>query len=280
VLTWFRRHNADKPYKVRTRPFGFFNSPTVRPFDTPIGEGGNSFHLVAPYESDATKWLRVEYTDIYSGEAFRITTGMPAIRLAKVQTYVEHAQRYLHHPDPKRLGTDGRPCTRRTRRSLSSRHIDAFHVEQIGKETNRLEEVEVGLIHDAATVYTSYEARHRDPWMTIIVPALAAMPLAVLAGAGILGESALRETRRRAKPHTRHRARLVALATTHARKTLEEAHTGAPLHPLAAIHLATTRLHGDRGCEHCGAALESARATSCLNPCRQAAYRDRGRNRD
>lgn len=40
---------------------------------------------------------------------------------------------------------------------LEPRHVDAFHIEQLGKEANRLEEVQAGLAHQADEVYTLYQ---------------------------------------------------------------------------------------------------------------------------
>jgi hypothetical protein len=193
VLKWFRQHNAPKPYAHQTRPFGFFNTPSVRPFEKPLGKVGQSFHLVAPYQSDANQWLESQYVDIYSGDAFRISTDTYTECLAKVQTYSEHATRYQTHPDAKKHGHDGKPCRQQTVGRLGARHIDAFHVEQIGKEADRLEEVEAGLTHEPGEVYTLYEDAQRDTWRSLVAPVLEAMPMEELLAAGVLKGSALRE---------------------------------------------------------------------------------------
>jgi hypothetical protein len=41
----------------------------------------------------------------------------------------------------------------------------------IGKESNSLEEVEAGMVHDEDNVYTSYPDPRRSEWTTTILPA-------------------------------------------------------------------------------------------------------------
>jgi|SRR5579862_256040 len=51
-------------------------------------------------------------------------------------------------------------------------HIYIDQIKYIGKESNKLEYVEVGLIHSAQISYTKYTDLHRDEWDTKIRPRL------------------------------------------------------------------------------------------------------------
>jgi hypothetical protein len=72
-VTRQRARKPPRPRAVRALN-GFFITPAVRAFDKPLGKGGKSFHLIAPYEKDPSKWFAIEYVDIYSGESFAIST--------------------------------------------------------------------------------------------------------------------------------------------------------------------------------------------------------------
>jgi hypothetical protein len=50
----------------------------------------------------------------------------------------------------------------------------------IGKESNRLEEIEAGTIHSAQSVYTEYPDPRRDEWQTKLLPVLKRFPVEVL----------------------------------------------------------------------------------------------------
>ena len=63
---------------------------------------------------------------------------------------------------------------------LQRRHVRIEQIEYIGKESNRLEDVESGMIHSAQSVYTEYPDPRRDEWEPKIRPALEKVPLPVL----------------------------------------------------------------------------------------------------
>src|SRR5256886_14792779 len=54
---------------------------------------------------------------------------------------------YRAPPDPKSLGPDGAPCSRGTIGLLMRRPVRAGSAVYIGKESNRHEEVDHGLVH-------------------------------------------------------------------------------------------------------------------------------------
>jgi hypothetical protein len=78
---------------------------------------------------------------------------------------------------------------------LQRRHIRIERIRFIGKESNRLEEVESGLIHLADNVYTEYTDPRRDEWETIIRPAMKNITLIVLQRETGLSRRALMKAR-------------------------------------------------------------------------------------
>jgi hypothetical protein len=276
VERWFTRHNRRKPYNQKTRPFGFLITPTVTGFAKPLGHGGQPFHLVGPYERRADHWLELEYTDIYSRRTFSISPDYYDETTAQAQTYRQLIERYIDHPDPKCLGLDGKPCHTDTIGVLEARHIDAFHVEQLGKEANQLEQAHAGIAHQTEEIYTLYTDPKRDPWSGLTLPVLKLMPREALISASPVHESALREVLAgRARPHPQHKDQLQHIAIRYARQQLEQRREPMPYHPLSALYILLRQQAQNRRCATCACDLQSPRATYCSDACRQAAYRDR-----
>jgi hypothetical protein len=63
---------------------------------------------------------------------------------------------------------------------LRRRHVRVERIMYIGKESNRLEEIEAGVIHSPESVYTEYPDPSRDEWQTKILPLLKTIPVAAL----------------------------------------------------------------------------------------------------
>jgi len=57
-------------------------------------------------------------------------------------------------------------------------HVRVERIIYIGKESNRLEEIEAGIIHSPESVYTEYPDPNRDEWRTKILPLLKNIPVA------------------------------------------------------------------------------------------------------
>jgi hypothetical protein len=175
------------------------------------------FHLIAPYEPNPHRWFKTSWIDRYSGKTFRITTrghhGGPG--LARVQTYGEVIESYEYHPEAKFADAQGEPCHKQTIGLLQRRHVRIGLLMNIGKESNSLEEVQAGLVHDEENVYTTYDDPHRSLWQTNVLPALREAPLAMLvkACAGKLSRRALIDIRAgRSNPHHKNRELLVSVA--------------------------------------------------------------------
>lgn len=161
VLRSLTKHQAGS-YDDDPKPFNFLISPHVAPLGHPAGVDPQHFHLVAPYTKDARQWTKLRWTDVYSGEKYAITTrdGVAGEGVARVQSYGDVIARYRVHPEAKSLGPDGRPCGKRTVGLLQRRPVSLGELVHIGKETNRLEDVEQGLVHDWDEVQLVFREPH------------------------------------------------------------------------------------------------------------------------
>ena len=99
-------------------------------------------------------------------------------------------------------------------RSLQRRHVRIDSINAIGKESNSLEEVEAGLVHDEQNVYTEYTDRRRDYLSREVVPALNNLPLNVWEReSGGKSRRILIDARRgRRRPHRRNQELLIEVA--------------------------------------------------------------------
>ena len=212
----FGRLNDGQPYARQIKPFNFLITCHVRPFGHPAGMLPTHFQLIAPYESDSRQWLSMWWTDRYSKKKFRITTvGDSGDRLtARVSTYAEVIEDYANHPEAKCADANGQPAGRETIGLLQRRHVSIGSVHPIGKESNSLEDVEAGIEHDEANVYTEYVDPRRNAWRRYTLPALQAAKLIDLVHAceGRLSRRALIDIRaERSTPHLRNQRFLAAV---------------------------------------------------------------------
>lgn len=121
--------------------------------------------LLAPYERDPRQWLDNRWHDLHNPErpAVNITTDA-GNRNGKVlvKDHRRVLDDYASHPEVKSAMPDGNPCNREYRGLLNRRVIHAAGIVHIGKESNRLDDVEAGAIVDPSDVYTSYPRNDRD----------------------------------------------------------------------------------------------------------------------
>ncbi len=116
---------------------------------------------------------------------------------------------YQYHPGSKSADSQGSPSGRQTLGLLQRRHIRVGKIIYIGKESNRVEEIEAGTIHSAQAVYTEYPDPRRDEWETKILPALRRFPVRVLVRLTNRSPSMLRRTLEgKSLPHPRYRVQL------------------------------------------------------------------------
>jgi hypothetical protein len=151
--------NHGKPYARQVKPFNFLLTARVTPFGRPEGTDPNHFQLIAPYETDPRKWATLPWLNRYArdGECYRIS-AVPSLYarlgVATVKTYRHVVEEYRAHPEAKSVGREGLPCSRQTVGILRRRPVTTLYVAHVGEESNRLEEVEAGVVHDPEEIYT------------------------------------------------------------------------------------------------------------------------------
>lgn len=178
----------------------------------PPGADPERFHLIAPYETVPRQWGKMQWIDQYTGKRYRITASGPhgSRTVARVKSYGDVLREYEFHPEAKYADANGAPCSKQTIGLLSRRHVAIdLPVRYIGKESNRLEEVEEQSLLEASDVYTEYVDSRRDEWATKILPRLKAMPMRELMERSGLPRSTLQAIRAGRRPHP-ERAKLLA----------------------------------------------------------------------
>jgi hypothetical protein len=156
--------NHGKKYSDQIKPFNFLMTCHVKAFGFPYKADPEQFHLIVPYDVDSRKWLKTRWIDEYSGDEYGITTAGPTgdRYTARVKTHGEVIEEYEFHPEAKCADMNGDVCDKQTVGLLQRRRIRIGETKFIGKESNSLEEVEAGLIHDRKNVYAEYD----DPGAT------------------------------------------------------------------------------------------------------------------
>ena len=174
--------NCGKRYADQIKPFNFLLTCHVKPLGHPLGADAARFHLIAPYEKDPRRWLKMDWIEQYTEQLYSITAaGHHGSRYsARVKTYGDVLREYEFHPESKCADAEGNVCKKQTVGLLRRRHVLIEQIKYIGKESNSLEEVDAGLIHDPENVYTEYVDPSRDEWTTKVVPALNRVPTSIL----------------------------------------------------------------------------------------------------
>lgn len=215
VMRPFADFNEGKRYGDQIKPSNFVLTCHVAPLGHPVGIAPERFHLIAPYEPSSKRWLGMDWIDLYTGKHYRITTaGHHGTRhTARVRTYGDILREYEFHAESKCADSQGNQCGKQTVGLLQRLHIRVDEIRYIGKESNRIEDVESGLIHSAQGVYTEYADPRRDEWQTKILPVLKNVPLFRLAQLTGLARSTLIELRAgRSRPHRKNKELLALIA--------------------------------------------------------------------
>ncbi len=172
-LKAFDRVNHGKLYADRIKPFNFMLAVSLENQGRPDGIAATTpFHLVAAYESNPRRWTQRNWTDLYSGNRYGITTAMPGDSqgVAGVKSLGAVAGSYPYHPESKRCGPDGEPCRKRTEGVLSRRPVYAAGSVCIGKEAHRLDERDlVAGLDELQSIFTD---PRREPWTVHVLPRL------------------------------------------------------------------------------------------------------------
>ena len=277
TLQLFAELNANKPYADQIKPYNFMLSAQVSKFGTPQGvDPREPFHLIAPFERDPSKWLGMKWIDRYSGREFAITLSDTAsnVGTAQVNSIRDVVAEYRFHPEFKSEGGDGQPCGKRTAGLLGRRHVELTGAPTlVGKESNRLEDVQARLISTWGEVGNEYHDPHE--WESAVLPVLREIPLGQLSELSGLHPSTLKRIRAgRSRPRGRNATFLVSIAVHYARGRLARIDARPPEDSLAVLRLFVGWVQGQqRMCPICGRPVLNSRATYCGSTCRKAANR-------
>jgi hypothetical protein len=174
----FRIWNAGRPWSEQIKPYNFLLVADVDPFGYPPGVDPGRFRLIAAYDNNPDHWADREWRNLYDphGRTYRITTSRleaaddPELVLAK--SYGQVIRDYLLHPEHKFAAPDGTPCRRGTRGLLRRRPVVAGEVRRIGKEANKLEDVQAGLIAQLGDVVNDYPDPQHSHFHNHVLPVL------------------------------------------------------------------------------------------------------------
>jgi hypothetical protein len=177
TLTPFTMWNRRKSYRDQVKPFNFLLTAFVARYGHPPGVDPVHFHLVAPYVADPRKRGKLPWTNLYdeTGARYRITTSRSdhiAAGVVRVKTCRDELEEYRAHAETKSLAPDRTMGVGGTMGQLHRRPVTARYRTHVGKESNRLEAVDAGLIHDPDEVYTEYVDPQHDPEWEMLVAAL------------------------------------------------------------------------------------------------------------
>lgn len=186
--------NEGKAWPDQVKPFNFLLVGHIRPFGYPEGVDPTRFQLVAPFESDASRWMHLPWVDRYSGKRIPVSTtnDMDRPEHARLQSFRDVLQEFRAHSEAKSADAQGGACHRRTVGLLKRRVVQETYVAHVGKEANKLEEVEAGLEQDPEVISTEYHRPDRNEWNAVILPELRQQNLAKLATACGISERQLR----------------------------------------------------------------------------------------
>jgi len=247
TLALFETLNKREPYTRQVKPFNFMLSAHVAPFGHPPGVDPAHFHLVAPFSSKPGQWLKLAWFDRYSGQRYHVTVGDDASEgVVRVKTYGDVVSEYRCHPEYKSLAPDGHSCSQSTVGLLQRRPVEALRYVYVGKESNRLEEVQHGLIEDEDEVMTEYRDPAQDPFTRLTLPVLKTMKPREIAEASGLNIRTVKRIRAGGqRPHARNRDVLTALAVQHAQTQLADAGIPVPDDALAILRRHISAAHKD-----------------------------------
>jgi hypothetical protein len=185
------------PYAEQIKPMNFGLAAHAIPLALPQGIDPEHFQLIAPYENDPRKWSRLPWIDRHSGKRFAITTR-PSTQsdVVRVKSYADVLTEYESHPELKSGCLNGEN-PRRARGLLPRRHVRIApeNVRYIGKESNRIEQVESDLEHCLDDVLEVYREPNVQGLDAPFLEALKKVPSRKLAREAGISERSIRAIR-------------------------------------------------------------------------------------
>jgi len=155
----------------------------------------------------------MRWIDQYSkdGKSYRISTSAlhGSRTMARVKSYGDVLREYEYHPEGKCADASGAPCRKQTVGLLGRRHIAIDGFIFIGKESNKLEEVEEGGVPSDSDVYTIFSDARRDEWETKWLPLLRSTPVPQLLKQGV-SRATIYASRGNRKLYRSTKAKLIA----------------------------------------------------------------------
>lgn len=218
----FAKMNKGKPYAKQIKPFNFLLHAHVVRWHT-----RGQLNIVAPFDRDVGRWRAMKWVNAYDGTAVSIAAGYETDGI-KVQTYRELLDSFAAHPEAKSGTPDGMPCGKETRGLLHRLHLTAIREPlAIGKESNKLEDIQSKMVHTEEEVSTVYQDGD-DAAVRVLHALWEALPVGTLAhDVGIAPDKLRAIAMGAAIPRAANRARLhdwlwtwlrdttMALAITH-----------------------------------------------------------------
>jgi hypothetical protein len=174
ALKLFKVLNQGKPFDQQVKPFNFMVTAFVPREERPAAD--QRMVLVAPYERDSAHWLEMPWLNRYSGDEYRLTLepfrGHVRSGIVRPRTSRNVLRGYLANEESKSTDPDGTPCRPDSTGLLDRRRIRIRTITTIGKESNRLEDAQTGLIEDVDEVVSEYSDYQSRVFCPLIVPIL------------------------------------------------------------------------------------------------------------
>jgi hypothetical protein len=218
VLAPFSALNKGLPFERQVKPFGFLLLGHLDPLAALPDGLDRSVTPMAPFSSQPDDLLALPWRNRRDGQPLAVTTRHGGEHgKVRLQTIGDVVAAYRLHPETKSGDPRGGFGRRGSVGVLPRLTVRAVGLPvHIGKESNRLEEVQDGLVSDPDEVYVEYRDERRE-WEAAL-PALRRLRdergWRALAGASGLSERALRYALNGGKvPHREARHALMKLAT-------------------------------------------------------------------
>ncbi len=119
------------------KPYDFVLAPILLTDKLDPEERAEKPILITRFTKHPEEWADATYYNVRTGEECRIAVSDRKKGSIPVKTYRQILHQYLHHPEYKFAGPDGRPCDPWTRGMLQRRHVIPESFNYCGKEFKR-----------------------------------------------------------------------------------------------------------------------------------------------